>query len=211
MNKQEAITAMEKGQKVTNQYFSREEWITLNNGMILMEDGCQCTPKQFWISRTDSSWDEGYSIWKPEYSSELELVPSTSFVLAQEANEVPHGTDVAVLVKNMFKLIEENIPRGVGLAAPQVGLLERIIVVNYGATRTAIINPIIAKAPGKKVTSFGEGCLSFPGESVDMQRHKRVVVTGFDENWEPVKIDARGFLAFVMQHEIDHLNGVTIA
>jgi peptide deformylase len=144
------------------------------------------------------------------YHQPLELVRSNDPILKQPCNPVKQGSDVIPLVNNMFDLISKTNPIGVGLAAPQVGFSERIIVVNYGATRQAIINPRIVKSPGKIVTSVKEGCLSYPGRRVDVKRSKRVIVEGFDTNWKPVKIDARNFLAFIMQHELDHLDGVGI-
>lgn len=122
---------------------------------------------------------------------------------------VPHGDDVSELVAALERLCLDH--GGAGLAAPQLGVTRRVIFVNYAATRLALINPRIVEAPGKRVTSLNEGCLSFPGKRVDVKRSKRVVVEGFDADWNPVRIDARNFLAFVFQHEIDHLNGVTIA
>lgn len=62
MTKIDAILAMEQGKKVTHVHFSPEEWMTMEKGMIVLEDGVQCTPIEFWRWRTDSSWDEGYSI-----------------------------------------------------------------------------------------------------------------------------------------------------
>lgn len=65
MNKQEAIEAMEAGNKVTHRYFSRDEWMTMENGKILLEDGVLCIPTKFWQYRTDKSWEDGYSIFLP--------------------------------------------------------------------------------------------------------------------------------------------------
>lgn len=139
---------------------------------------------------------------------QLELVPATATILGQVCEPVAYGTAMAELIEGMFDLLD--YARGVGLAAPQVGVALRVIVINYAATTVAIINPVITKAPGKIVRSLNEGCLSFPGARRTIKRSKRVIVEGFDKNWEPVKIDARNFLAFVVQHEIDHLDGVTI-
>ena len=136
------------------------------------------------------------------------LVGKDSKLLRTVCDEVEPGTQLPGLVRDMFKVMREK--RGVGLAAPQIGETVRIIVVEYGSVCAVMINPVIVKRPGKVVTSIGEGCLSFPGLRADRQRHKRVIVEYFDENWEKVKLDARGFLAFVLQDEIDHLDGVTI-
>lgn len=138
----------------------------------------------------------------------IKLVESDDPILHTVCDPVPHGMNVSEIVDAMFGLLQ--IKLGVGLAAPQVGLNERIIVVEYGAIKTAIINPVITKRPGKVVNSIDEGCLSYPGKRVTLKRHKWVTVEGFDVNWNPVKIDARTLLAFIIQHEIDHLNGITI-
>jgi peptide deformylase len=137
-----------------------------------------------------------------------QLVPARSADLRAVCTAVPEGADVLDLADDLRETVKER--GGAGLAAPQIGDLRRVIVINYASTCMVVVNPVVVKAPGKIVTSIGEGCLSFPGRRVDVKRSKRVLVEGFDEHWQPVKIDARNFLAFVFQHEIDHLNGVTI-
>lgn len=136
------------------------------------------------------------------------LVGKGSKFLRTVCTEVEPGTPLRSLVRDMFRIMRDN--RGAGLAAPQIGETLRVIVVEYGSVCAVMINPEIVKRPGKIVTSIGEGCLSYPGLRADRQRHKRVIVEYFDQNWEKVKLDARGFLAFILQHEIDHLDGVTI-
>lgn len=138
----------------------------------------------------------------------MKLVDKTDPILKTVCPPVPDGLDRAGIIEGMFEVMREK--RGVGLAAPQVGVLERIILIEYGSYCTAIINPVITKKPGKIVTSIDEGCLSFPDLRVNRKRHKRVTVEGFDQNWAPLKLDVRNFAAFIIQHEVDHLNGVTI-
>lgn len=138
----------------------------------------------------------------------MQLVSKKDPALRTVCDEVPHGEDMSELIDGMLKVM--RTARGVGLAAPQVGECKRVVVIEYAAVKTAIINPVITKTPGKLVTSVGEGCLSYPGLKVDQKRHKRVIVEGFDRNWKPVRIDARNLTAFIVQHEVDHLNGVTI-
>ncbi|MBL4699792.1 MAG: peptide deformylase [Phycisphaeraceae bacterium] len=136
------------------------------------------------------------------------LVGKNSKLLKTVCDEVEFGTQFPGLVSDLFRIMKEN--GGVGLAAPQIGETVRVIVIKYASTFALMINPVIIKTPGKIVTSMNEGCLSFPGLRVDRKRHKRVIVEYFDENWKKVKLDARGLLAFIVQHEIDHLNGITI-
>lgn len=138
----------------------------------------------------------------------MQLVGKKDPALSTICNPVDKGEDVTTIVAGMFDLMRKH--GGVGLAAPQVGIVKRIIIIEYGAVTTAIINPVITKSPGKIVTSIQEGCLSFPGKRVNLKRHKRVIVEGFNEYWEPVRIDARNFTAFILQHELDHLDGITI-
>ena len=136
------------------------------------------------------------------------LVGKDSKFLRTVCDEVEHGTQLPGLVSDLFRIMLENW--GVGLAAPQIGEAVRVIAVEYASVCTVMINPVIVKRPGKIVTSIGEGCLSYPGLRVDRKRHKRIIVECFDSNWKRVKLDARGQLAFIVQHEIDHLNGITI-
>ena len=108
---------------------------------------------------------------------------------------------------------------GVGLAAPQIGLSERIIVIEYferdeqeeieDAPRKvwAVINPEIVKVSEEKLIGV-EGCLSIPGLVGEVERHAEVQVKALNRHGKPMKIKARGWLARIFQHEIDHLNGI---
>lgn len=98
---------------------------------------------------------------------------------------------------------------GVGLAAPQVGLLRRIIVVDTReeGEKFALINPEIIWSSEKK-TALSEGCLSIPGVEGEVIRPARVKVTGLSPEGRRIEIEAKNLLAKVLQHEIDHLNGI---
>ena len=113
---------------------------------------------------------------------------------------------------------------GVGLAAPQIGLSERLIVVEYyekeedeiKAEETdeevakkvwAVLNPEIVKASEEKVMGV-EGCLSIPNLVGEVERHLEIQIKGMNRHGQPMKIKAKGWLARIFQHEIDHLNGV---
>lgn len=96
---------------------------------------------------------------------------------------------------------------GVGLAAPQVDVSKRLIVVSDRENEYVLFNPeIVAHSESSKYDY--EGCLSLPGLQANVPRHDKVIVKGRDAEWQPVEITARGLLAVVFQHEIDHLNGV---
>ncbi|MFR4400821.1 MAG: peptide deformylase [Peptococcus niger] len=96
--------------------------------------------------------------------------------------------------------------QGVGLAAPQVGISKRIIVVDVGDGLLQLVNPVISAKDG--LQEGPEGCLSVPGLNGIVVRANHVVVTAQNEYGEPVTIDAEGFKARALQHEIDHLEGI---
>lgn len=98
---------------------------------------------------------------------------------------------------------------GVGLAGPQVGVSKRIIVAedaDNSKTALVLINPKVIKKRGR--SRFCEGCLSVPGTTSDVVRPEAVVVEAVNLDGESIRIDAKGLLARILQHEIDHLDGV---
>ena len=126
---------------------------------------------------------------------------------------VPQGKDMTQLVTLMRELMNSNTPKGAGLAANQVGSTWRVIVLGGEGTgmgvEVDIINPVITKA-SKNMFDSVETCLSCPGVEVKVRRHKQVTVCGFDLDWNPVKLKMRGFNAACVQHENDHLDGITL-
>ena len=127
-------------------------------------------------------------------------------ILRQRSREITVFDDkLKELVADMFETMEKA--NGVGLAAPQVGLLKRVIVVCVDdKNKYAVINPVITKTSGTQCGA--EGCLSVPERNGYVERPKKVVVEGLDENGNPIKIKADGLLAVAFCHEIDHLDGV---
>jgi peptide deformylase len=97
---------------------------------------------------------------------------------------------------------------GVGLAAPQVGISEAMIVVDAGSGLYKLINPKIVKKQGSGIME--EGCLSVPGACIKIKRAKKILLKALDNSGKPVTIEAQDLLARVFQHEIDHLNGKLI-
>ncbi len=136
-----------------------------------------------------------------------EIKTEGALVLGQKAKPVKHGENVSGIVSEMFESMLEA--KGIGLAANQVGILSRIIVVNVNGFSTEIINPVITKWSGKTKLSK-EGCLSYPGKLVNIKRDNIITVEGYDREWKPIKKKCRALTAFCIQHEIDHLNGITI-
>ncbi|PWW06212.1 peptide deformylase [Paenibacillus cellulosilyticus] len=135
------------------------------------------------------------------------IVKDPDPVLREVAKEVTKFTP------NLHKLLTDMAAtmydaEGVGLAAPQVGISKRVIVVDVGDERGLIemVNPVITHSEGDQ---YGpEGCLSIPNLNGDVSRFNRVVVAGQDRNGNPFEVDAVGYLARAFQHEIDHLNGI---
>ncbi len=105
------------------------------------------------------------------------------------------------MTETMFKA------EGVGLAAPQVGILKRVCVVCVdGETVYELVNPVIVRASGSQTGP--EGCLSIPGRSGQVERPKKIAVEAFNRNGDAVKYKVEGFTAVAFCHEIDHLDGI---
>jgi peptide deformylase len=127
-------------------------------------------------------------------------------VLRQAARPVEEiGDAQRRLSEDMLETM--RVAPGVGLAGPQIGVLERIFTWEVEDEFGTIINPVITKR-SRRTYSDEEGCLSLPGLVYPVERHLGVHVAGLDENGDPVSIDAEEHLARVFQHEIDHLDGV---
>ena len=122
-------------------------------------------------------------------SREVEIIDEKIKTLAEDMMETMHKYD------------------GVGLAAPQVGILKRVIVIDLYDEENVytLINPVIKKAKGEQIVE--EGCLSFPNQYGKVRRPKFVTVEALDINGKKVKIEAKDLLAQALSHEIDHLNG----
>lgn len=127
-------------------------------------------------------------------------------VLRERAPETEGVTELhRRLISDMLETMRDA--PGVGLAAPQVGVLERIFVWEVDEEHGAVVNPVIVERSADRVQEE-EGCLSLPGLYYPVERALSVVVAGQDAEGEPVKLEAEGLLARVCQHEIDHLDGV---
>jgi peptide deformylase len=142
------------------------------------------------------------------------IYPFTEAVLREEAQPVE------TFDKGLQQLIEDMIETmraapGVGLAAPQIGIPKRVIVVEFGHEDDetvpeqlyVLVNPEIVKQ-SKHMVSGVEGCLSVPGFTGQVERAQVVTVQGQDQYGKKVKLRAQGWLARIFQHEIDHINGV---
>jgi peptide deformylase len=130
-------------------------------------------------------------------------------VLRMKANEVESfDGDLGRLVERMKTLMQEA--NGVGLAANQVGVLQRVLVIQPSEEESvALVNPTVANV-SKELETDDEGCLSLQGVTVPVERSAGVVVEARDENGEQVTLKLEGLAARVLQHELDHLDGVLI-
>ena len=111
------------------------------------------------------------------------------------------------LADEMLATMREH--EGVGLAANQVGRLKRILVAALEEEEFVLVNPVVEESAGP-TEKQPEGCLSIPGIQVEVERPTAVIVSGQDTTGAPLKIEASGLLARILQHEIDHLDGVLI-
>ena len=147
----------------------------------------------------------------------LEILTYPNPVLAEKSTEVEEVTEeIRTLVTDMIETMYDA--DGVGLAAPQIGILKRIIVLDCSARYDedgneiderdpfAIINPVITRKEGKVI--WEEGCLSVPEYSEEVERAAEVTVAGLDPEGEPIEIEADGLFSVCLQHEIDHLDGI---
>lgn len=114
------------------------------------------------------------------------------------------NTRTKILIEDMLDTM--YAANGVGLAAPQVGILKRIVVIDVGDGPLVLINPEIIDRDG--VQTGYEGCLSVPGKSGVVTRCNHVVVRAFNENMEEFEFEGEGLLARAVLHECDHLDGV---
>ena len=126
-------------------------------------------------------------------------------VLRQKANPVPEvNSNIQKLLDNLAETL--HAAKGLGLAAPQIGISKRVIVVDCGEGMWEVVNPEIVSMQGQEAGV--EGCLSIPGVSGEVNRAAQVVVEGWDRNAREIRITASGMGARALQHEIDHLDGI---
>lgn len=140
----------------------------------------------------------------------LPIIFDPSPMLRARAKEIP---EVEITTSAFQKLIDDMIEtmyalNGVGIAGPQVGESRRIIIAEQGEKNPiALVNPAIISKSFRKVASE-EGCLSVPGMYGTVKRYKAVKVQALDRNGKSVEIQDDALLAIILQHEIDHLDGI---
>jgi len=126
-------------------------------------------------------------------------------ILRKRAREVTEIDDrIKELLTDMAETMYAN--DGVGLAAPQVGVLRRVVTIDVGEGLIELINPVIESRDGEQINY--EGCLSVPTKIGEVKRPNRLKVSALNRNGKPFKFIAEGFLARAVCHELDHLDGV---
>lgn len=137
----------------------------------------------------------------------LEIIKTGHPTLKQVAEPVEFvNKKLRTLLDDMAETMYKS--EGVGLAAPQVNVSKRIIVLDdqQGSGLIEMINPVIVKKEGSQIGL--EGCLSVPGYFGDVERYNKIEVHGITRHNKKFKMKAEGFLARIIQHEIDHLDGI---
>mgnify|MGYP001203457092 CR=1 FL=1 len=140
----------------------------------------------------------------------LKMVESTDMILRTVCDPVLENE--LQLIKDysrkMYQIMLEY--NGIGLAAPQVGINKRFFIYGDSSNMKLIINPEFTGKDADNQTIISEGCLSFPGIQVDVERPDTVTMKYKDSNWSDVTVTAGGVNARVWQHEADHLDGLCI-
>ncbi len=134
------------------------------------------------------------------------IITTENPTLRQKAKKV-HRFDPSLqrLVDDMFETM--HAANGVGLAAPQIAQSIRVFVAAYEDHKVAVFNPEIVKAEGEELGT--EACLSIPGYAGDnIRRATKILVKGQDVRGKPIRVPAEGWFARILQHEIDHLDGI---
>ena len=137
----------------------------------------------------------------------MEILRIGSELLRQKAEPVRSISPRYIkIAEDLVKTLREG--KGIGLAGPQIGLMERIFVIEVkGDEPKVFINPSIIET-SNEVAKYEEGCLSIPGQYADVLRPESVKVQAWNEKGRPFTIEASGLAARVIQHEYDHLEGI---
>lgn len=144
----------------------------------------------------------------------LEIVTVPHPTLRRNARKVTDfGPKLQTLIDDMVETM--RVAPGVGLAAPQIDVSQRVIVVEFGDEEDetvepslyTVVNPEIMR-PSRETVIGTEGCLSIPMLVGDVERSESVTVKGLNRRGQPIKLKAKGWLARIFLHEVDHLNGV---
>ncbi len=149
-----------------------------------------------------------------ESDSKLKIFKYGEPVLKEGGALIKNIDNEIIKLIDIMKLTMYNTPNAIGLAAPQVGKSFQLSVFDISMGKneddfTILINPFIAESEGEEIDT--EGCLSFPNISLDVKRSTTILLKGIDINGKEYEREYSGFIARVIQHETDHLNGILIS
>jgi len=136
-----------------------------------------------------------------------EIIKDGNPLLKQISEEVSKNENVSDIIQDMFETCEAN--NGVGLAAIQIGIPKRILIISFKGIKKVLINAKIKKQ-GYKLVKETEGCLSYPGKQVVMERPRDIEVIYENELRDIERVKYSGFLARIILHEMDHWSAQTI-
>jgi peptide deformylase len=136
-----------------------------------------------------------------------EIIKDGNPLLKQISEEVSKDENVSDIIQDMFETCEAN--NGVGLAAIQIGIPKRILIISFKGIKKVLINAKIKKQ-GYKLVKETEGCLSYPGKQVVMERPRDIEVIYENELRDIERVKYSGFLSRIILHEMDHWSGQTI-
>ena len=140
----------------------------------------------------------------------LEIKKYPDPILRKKSKEVKEITpEIKQLARDLIETMLKSEPVGIGLAAPQIGISKRVIAVQTDSGPAVFVNPKIIKKSREK-DSMEEGCLSLPEIWLNVKRAKEIEIETLDINDKKMRIKADGVFARILQHEIDHLNGILI-
>jgi len=139
----------------------------------------------------------------PKDWSSIKIILFPNPILRNKSTDVPKDYPIHDLIETMIDILE-LIPDGVGISSPQIGINLNAFI---GFADQVFINPKIIDSRGS-TNRYYEGCLSIPGVNGYVERHQKIKISWFDENWRAHTKLFKGFEAVVIQHEMDHLSGV---
>lgn len=135
------------------------------------------------------------------------LITFPNPILRQISTEVDFSTDLSITIHNMFAIMCQY--KGIGLSAIQIGVPLRLIVADIGQGKEVYINPKIERIGGTK-KMMREGCLSFPGTFENVMRFTKITISYKDAEYNSKTLNASGLRAQMLQHEIEHLDGILL-
>jgi peptide deformylase len=138
----------------------------------------------------------------------LEIIKIPNPILKEKSVDIEMGIDLSGLIDDMFEINQKF--SGVGLAAPQIGQNINLFLIDYKNFKKVFINPKLTQISDEKIT-MEESCLSIPNYNIPIERYNSIRIDYYNKKFELISEYYRGFVARIIQHEFDHLNGILIS